>query len=300
MLSFECANGILVLEMNEYKFLIANKCILIKSPKKLTIRENMKLFSTLNDYNPDLIVEITFNTDDFNISEGWNEVFKNVYVKDGEIIQRYHWKDNKFIYRYEPSGRDIPCRIGIPVDFKDAFCKNGDILNYLALERMMMKLDCYYFHSSVVNNNNSIILFSAPSHGGKSTQAKLWETFEKSSIINGDKALLMKKENTFYAFGSPIAGTSHIYKNYGAPINSIIFIKKGTINKIERLNNYQAYKFIYSQMIKSSWDQEFNTKVLEKTEQLIQCTNVLLLTCTPDKRAVDCVKEYLKRAKEYE
>lgn len=281
--------------MIEYKFKIADQYIFVKSLKELNFKKSLLPFITEDNVNPSLVIEIEFDTEKFQLNSDWKEIYKNVFEKDGNIIQRYYWKQDEYIYRFEPIGRGIPCRIGVPKGFAKDFCKNGDILNYLALDRLLLKkCNCVYFHSSFINYVENGIVLSAPSNGGKSTQAKLWVKYKNAELINGDKTLFKFVDNKCIAYGSPIAGTSNIYINKGIPLKLIIFIKKGTCNSIQTLNKIEAYKELYSGMVKSSWDKEYNKKVLEIIEHIVQHIPVAQLICTLDKQAVECVLDYLK------
>lgn len=117
-------------------------------------------------------------------------------------------------------------------------------------------------------------------------------------MINGDKALIEVRESGCVAYGSPVAGSSEIYQNTGAPLAGIIFLKKGEKNHAERLCGSRAYLNLYSEMVKCPWDEAFNYQLLELAEQVMRTTPILLLECTPELAAVECIMEFLGERKE--
>ena len=100
-------------------------------------------------------------------------------------------------------------------------------------------------HASAINYQNEAILFSAPSMTGKSTQAKLWQTFDpKILIINDDKPLLFIKNNTFYVQGSPFSGKTSENMNIAIPLKTILFIKQSSTNHLSLLDAKKALPLV--------------------------------------------------------
>lgn len=91
------------------------------------------------------------------------------------------------------------------------------------------------------------------------------------------------------AYGSPVAGTSGIYENEGAPIAGIFLLKKSTQNSLATVPPRTAMLSLYSEAIKCSQDRAFNSRLLDLIEKLRMQVPVLSLACLPEKSAVECV-----------
>lgn len=140
-------------------------------------------------------------------------------------------------------------------------------------------------HSSFINWQNNGILFSAPSGTGKSTQADLWNRYENTEIINGDRAGVRNVDGVWSAYGLPVAGSSGIYKNKKAQISHIIVLRQGKENKLTRLSPRDAFIKIYSETTVHTWDAEFQSNILNMISDLVQNVPVYLYECLPDESA---------------
>lgn len=153
-------------------------------------------------------------------------------------------------------------------------------------EMLLMQLDAFLLHSSVVLVNNKVVLFCGQSGAGKSTQAKLWQTYAKAEIINGDRCLITNKDGVFLGGGSIWSGTSEIYSPKQAPIAGIFTLKKSAENSVRRLG-IQAFSELYSQITLNTWDEEFMTKVTGNLQDMLCSVPVWELSCRADKEAVE-------------
>ena len=188
-------------------------------------------------------------------------------------------------YKNEPNNIDIY----IKNDYKD-IKETIDIFELLMLEKLFSLNNIILLHSSYIKYKNNAILFTAPSGTGKSTQADLWNKYEGAEIINGDKTAIKKYNGRWYAYGLPYAGSSDIFKNISTPISTIVVLRKGTENKIEKLSLKEAFKYIYSETIINTWDEQFVNMAVDMILGIINDVPVYLLTCLPNKDAVELLK----------
>ena len=84
-------------------------------------------------------------------------------------------------------------------------------------------------HSSYLDVNGQALLFSGPSGIGKSTQADLWVRHRGAAILNGDKSLLIREPDGWYAHGWPICGSSGICRNESRRIRAIVMLGCGAL-----------------------------------------------------------------------
>ena len=213
---------------------------------------------------------------------------------DGEgFIQDYQLDTCRKISRIEPNGRDDMAYIMIPSDYAGQFAKSANWLLYMALERQLLNFGRVVIHASAVIYNRSVYVFTAPSGIGKSTQASIWEKYLNAEIINGDKVILHDDGKLLTAYGSPIAGSSGIYKNAGADVAAIIRLDKGSENSVRTLSTLESFLMLYSEAVKSDCDEKFNKKLLETLTDYPSRTRFVRLSCKADQTAADCLLNYL-------
>lgn len=275
-----------------YDLKIAGVWFRILSPVSLQLPECFLPFVTeKTPQAPNITIELFSGTEDI-LPEGQQSA-RNVFRTEKGIQQRYLWKNDQYFIRIEPAGWDSPSRLGIPEGFFPNFCQNGNWLQILAIERMLLPFNRVIIHASAVIWEDYAYLFVAQSGGGKSTQAALWESCG-AEILNGDKIVLAKEENVWFAYGSPVAGSSRIYKNKRAPLAAIFLVHKSPENCVTPLSKREGFLHLYSNAVKSEWDQAFNCRLLDIVEGVAKEIPVYRLDCTPDLFAVQCAQRCVK------
>ncbi len=161
------------------------------------------------------------------------------------------------------------------------------------VERLLLPYGRVILHSSAVAHGGQAILFTAPSGTGKSTQAALWETHLGAEILNGDKVIISADSEPPIAYGGPIAGTSRIYRDAQAPIRAIVYLRQGQTNQLEFLNRRRAFMALYSQVVKSPDDMEFNQALIPLIEKIVEKVPVAEYFCRPDASAVEYLRSRL-------
>lgn len=160
-----------------------------------------------------------------------------------------------------------------------------------ALERHMIKRDSLILHCAYTVYKGKAILFSAPSGTGKSTQAELWKQYRGSRIVNGDRALLRKIDGVWSACGWPVCGSSDICEAEDTPLYTIVMLRQGETNYIERLSPIQAFTQLYAQTTINQWNPAFVQRAMELIEDLIGQVPVYQLTCNMTEDAVKCLEQ---------
>lgn len=168
----------------------------------------------------------------------------------------------------------------------------------LALERRMLGKEQLILHCAYLCHEKEAVLFSAPSETGKTTQAKLWETYAGSRIINGDRALLGQVVGRWTAHGWPVCGTSEECLNEAYPVRAIVMLRRGESDQVRRLNASEAFRLLYMQITVNGWNRESVTRVMDLIEQLLTRIPVYELTCTISEHAVYCLKDVLYPGKD--
>lgn len=164
----------------------------------------------------------------------------------------------------------------------------------LALEKQMLKRNQLILHCAYLRHGDEAILFSAPSETGKSTQANLWEKYMGSQTINGDRALLTKKKQQWFALGWPVCGSSEICHNIETPIKAIVMLSQAPSNFIETLSPAKAFTQLYSQITINKWQVQDHMKAMAIIDQIIADIPIYHLGCTISKEAVDVLADALQ------
>ena len=209
------------------------------------------------------------------------------------VVQSFYWDHGKSIYRLESKIAPGQITLLIPPEFQEKFAWNANWLLYLALERPLLHYGRLILHASAVLYHERAILFAAPSGGGKSTQAEIWEHSLHAKVINGDKVILYDNGTNLIAYGSPIAGSSGIYRNICAPVAAIVQLEKGSENTITPMTMRDRYFLLYGEAVKSDWDADFNRSLLRLASSYPQRTEYVRLLCLPDSSAAECLLHYL-------
>lgn len=163
----------------------------------------------------------------------------------------------------------------------------------LALDKIIYLQDCFVLHSSSILVNGKMILFSAPSGTGKSTQADLWNKYRNSLIVNGDRNLVYFNDGKFYAQGWVLSGSSEHKHNISAPIQSIVILEKNLNNEVIQLRGREAFHRVYREIISNQWDSNFIGKEFDFISNLLDNIPIILLKCTKDEDAVICLEDFL-------
>ena len=250
-------------------------------------------FLNLPEYfRPFLVTEVFPAEPDVDINVEAGDLQKDKWLQD-TILQSFYWDHGKSIYRLESKLKPEQITLVIPQEFRERFAQNANWLLYLAPERPLLHYGRLILHASAVIYHERAYLFTAPSGGGKSTQAKIWEQTLHAQVINGDKVVLHNNGSDLIAYGSPIAGTSGIYRNICAPVAAIVQLEKGLENTITPLTMRDRYLLLYGEAVKSDWDANFNSSLLQLAASYLQRTEYVQLRCVPDHSAAECLLDYL-------
>lgn len=163
-----------------------------------------------------------------------------------------------------------------------------------ALERRLVCKGSMVLHCAYVEYQGQAILFSAPSETGKTTQANLWEKYRGSRTINGDRALLGKKDGKWSAQGWPVCGTSEVCNNEVFPIRAVVMLSQAKENRAERLTPGHAFPLLYSQITVNKWNMEDHVHTMDLMDDFLGNVPVFHLGCTISEEAVECLEEALE------
>lgn len=167
------------------------------------------------------------------------------------------------------------------------------ISDHIGMETLFLQKDCLLLHASFISWKEKGILFTGPSGIGKSTQANLWHKYENVEILNGDRAAVKKGRDGWYAYGLPYAGSSGIYRNESARLETVIVLRQAERNRIRKLGLLETIQSLYPEVMIHHWDREFIEKALTILTEMSGDIPFCLLECRPDREAVETVKKWI-------
>lgn len=171
--------------------------------------------------------------------------------------------------------------------------RNYSISNSMSFPISLSLFDGVFLHASFIRWKNKGILFTGSSGTGKTTQAKLWQKLRGADILNGDKALVRYGDTEWFSYGSPWAGSSHIYCNERAPLKAIVVLRQAPQNRLTQLGKVQAFKHIFHQSNAPLFDSDLLSRTISLLEKLVREIPVFLLECRPDEEAVKILENRL-------
>lgn len=150
-----------------------------------------------------------------------------------------------------------------------------------------------FLHSSFVDVGGEAVLFTGAKQVGKSTQAALWEKYRGAETVNGDRALLRKKDGKWYAWGSPYCGTSDICKNVSLPLRAVVILSKAKESTAGKADAKKALAALLDGCSFDTWDKTAVSGVLELCSSIVTDIPFYSLSCLPDESAVTALEKVL-------
>lgn len=280
-----------------YYFNIAGVVICITAPFEIDWHPSIKKFMTDTKGHIDVYYEL-YLSNDLQIDG------KILYQDDRQIISKHNNLEKRLHYFF---GQNEPCmlyserkngqkNIYLNNKFNHFFKRKNVycIFNALAFEKILINYHAIILHCSYIIVQNKAILFTAPSFGGKSTQACIWRDYGTAIIINSDRAIIKKKNGIYYAMGIPIDGSSDICINRSIPISCIVYLHKSDVNTVKKINKKEAVKKLISETTINFFNQEFINNAFDIILDIAENLPVYELWCTKDKSALKCLENKLQ------
>ena len=214
---------------------------------------------------------------------------------------RHVWMHNNCLVfcHFLPDGQEL-CRTRISEDFSsasivlagDSPLSFGAALHFLPFGIAFLPHDGLFLHASAVVHEEKAYIFTAPSGGGKSTHAALWQETLGARLLNGDRILIRKKDGIYFAYGLPVAGSSFVFLNERAPVAAVTLLKKAPENTAARAAQ-KDMAFIMEQAELPLFHPLLAEKALGIFSDLSQSIPFLSLACRPDAAAVHTIRKFI-------
>ena len=239
---------------------------------------------------------------DLSFLEDWEiELYTGAYEirrREGRRFFLQHWMTHRFafgLYLEELFGDGPICLYCNEKLIDDITLTMDHCFGSVGIHHRLLKRECAVVHASYISHEGEGILFTAPSGTGKSTQAELWHRYGGAEVINGDRALLFRREGKWYAGGYIASGSSGICKNEILPVKAVVRLEQGRENAIRPLTKKEGYHTILSAMEIFHWSTEDLDLALGISGCVAGQIPMINFSCRPDETAVCVLKNYLRR-----
>lgn len=202
-------------------------------------------------------------------------------------------------YRVEPDGRQAHLRINI--DPQRALerlpqLETTDLAEYMATGDVfaagLLAHSGVMLHASCISYRGQAVCFSAPPGVGKSTHTEKWVRLFGAKILNDDKPALRRREEGWYAHGTPWSGKHDLSAKQSAPLKAICFLFRGEETVLEPLAPERALPLFMSQTV-FRLTQENMDRLLPLADALLREVPVWKLTCSARDEAAYTVRDRL-------
>lgn len=145
------------------------------------------------------------------------------------------------------------------------------------------------FHASGIIYEGSGYLFCGHGGDGKSTTARLWQNCPGAFVVNDDKIIVRKQNDSYILYGTPWHGEGGMALPLSAPLKQVFILKQADHNYLKDLEPAQGVALLLARTFVPLWDDEkvaFSLKFLHDMAESLPCRE---LGFVPDQSAVDFV-----------
>lgn len=279
----------------EVKLLLGRLCMRLVSEVPLDITDEVRVFCTDTE-SEDITVHIRVMREKIRLPryKCGEDLLLEYYYDEGCFIAaaKKGIKGSAAVTLYTPNFSEAAFYIN-EAEFPGIIRRVSKILQLFPIRQALAQHQAMILHSSRILTRGKAIIFTAPSQTGKTTQARLWKECENAEIVSNDRTLLQKNGQTFHTYGYPVDGSNPVYSSRELPLSSIVVLRQGVDNRTERLAAGKALKYLMQETVADVWNVEELAAMQNLWLDLLEEYPVYLLTCTPDWRAVQCLKEQL-------
>jgi hypothetical protein len=151
----------------------------------------------------------------------------------------------------------------------------------------------FFLHSAMVLINGKGLLFAGMPGSGKSSIAELCLQDKDCDVLTDERVIIREKDGIIYAFGTPWHSTLPVYKNKGAPVHRIFFIKHGEKNSLQNISTFDAANRLMVRCFPTFWHKEGMQFALDFCTRIASEIECYEFSFVPDETAIKFVKEVI-------
>ena len=242
------------------------------------------------------------------ISWDWNKVRYPSGPKLGEdLLQEYYEEDAAGICLvkggrkgyiaatcYNSTFRYMKCTIN-EAPFRKPPKNLGQIMRFLPIRAAFLYFGVLFFHAAQIEIQGRGILFSAPSGTGKTTQADLWQRYERTRLICNDRTLIHCTSGKWMTYGYPIDGSQPVRSGEILPLGAVVLLAQAEKDQVEQMRGIKSAAKLRPQLVIDGWNGEEREQAVSLLLQLQQDIPIYLFECTNSRNAVVCLKDRLRK-----
>jgi hypothetical protein len=146
----------------------------------------------------------------------------------------------------------------------------------------------FLLHAASAVRNGRAFLFCGVSGAGKTTLTRLAPP--DVTVLTDEISYICKEGAVYRAFGTPFAGElARVGANICAPIEALFLLKKGSENKLERMEKTEAVQALLRNILFLSRDEHLVERLFGSAIEFILAVPVWRMVFTPDARAWELV-----------
>ena len=200
-----------------------------------------------------------------------------------------------FVTEYTPDLSQITVWLDTEDYTPCTLLRTDKLLQYIPLRDLMLEHGMLLLHSSRVEMDGRALVFTAPSGGGKTTQARLWEKHMQARIVSNDRSIIRRAASEILTGGYPADGSTPVCDPEQIPVGAIVILAQGKENRVVRPQPAAAVSHLMSQTAADGWNGAQQAELMLLWADILERCPVYLLTCRPNEGAVRCLHSELKK-----
>lgn len=149
------------------------------------------------------------------------------------------------------------------------------------------------FHGVLLELNGKGIILSADSGVGKTTRARLIRDYKRALILNGDRAVVRKKDGCWTGFSLPWSGSSGEYMNREVPICAIVLVERAEETEVVAAKGIEAFSRVLHYVQAPIWERNLADQSIGLVDEFVGEVPVVRFCSQPTEAAIDALLEKL-------
>ncbi|HKW18332.1 MAG TPA: hypothetical protein VJO35_12570 [Terriglobales bacterium] len=141
----------------------------------------------------------------------------------------------------------------------------------------------------LVDSENGGHLFLGHSGDGKSTTARLWDTFREAEILSDDRLILRLHDGELWMYGTPWHGEAAFASAGRAKLKNIFILQHGTGNNFSPLKKARAVGEIFARCFPPFHSPGGIERTVEFLKRLVDAVPCYEFQFVPDQSAISAV-----------